>query len=202
MKKSKKAIILIGYQNDYFSPSGLLVDIIKESVRSQDILKNTLKLIDFALDEAIPLFFTPILFSATYSELKNPQGLMKTIKDIGAFKKGSEGGETIDEIKKYGDKIKTISGKTGFNAFSGTELLEALKELDCETIILAGVVTSVCIESTGRAASERGLNVEILKDCTAGRSNKEHEFYCEEIFPLYAKVLSSQNIIDSKVKVR
>jgi nicotinamidase-related amidase len=57
------------------------------------------------------------------------------------------------------------------------------------------MVTSLCIDSTGRAAYERGYNVAIVSDCTSGRSYTEHDFYCRSIFPLYGRAADSHTLI-------
>jgi nicotinamidase-related amidase len=51
------------------------------------------------------------------------------------------------------------------------------------------VVTSICVDSTGRAAYDRGYKVSVLSDCTSGRTTFEQDFYCENVFPLYAEVI-------------
>lgn len=38
---------------------------------------------------------TPILFTPDYSELIDPVGILKTIKDVQAFKKGTKGAQPI-----------------------------------------------------------------------------------------------------------
>ena len=136
----------------------------------------------------------PILFSPDYHELNNPSGLLELIKQVGAFRRNSPGGEVSPEILAFGDRVMHLEGKTGFNAFLGTNLEETLQEHGIEHVILAGVVTSVCLDSTGRAASEKGLSVTIASDCTAGRSQTEQEFYCENIFPLYANVATMSEL--------
>ena len=62
-------------------------------------------------------------------------------------------------------------------------------------VVIAGVVTSVCIDSTARVAADKGYNVSILSDCTAGRSAFEQEFYCSEIFPIFSTVSSVDEIL-------
>ena len=81
------------------------------------------------------------------------------------------------------------------NAFSNTELGATLEARGIEEVVLAGVVTSICIDSTGRAAAERGYRVSVLEDCTAGRTDFEQEFYCGSIFPLYARVVRIDDLI-------
>jgi nicotinamidase-related amidase len=57
------------------------------------------------------------------------------------------------------------------------------------------VKTSLCIDSTGRSAYEKGYKVSILSDCTAGSDYFEHRFYCEKIFPLYAEVIDHEQFL-------
>ena len=92
-------------------------------------------------------------------------------------------------------RIVTVPGKRGLNAFSNTDLDDLLERKGVTHVVLAGAVTSICIDSTGRAAHERGYGVTILSDCTAGRTNYEQEFYCDNIFPLYAETLTTDDFL-------
>jgi hypothetical protein len=47
-------------------------------------------------------------------------------------------------------------------------------------------------DSTGRAAYERGYKVSIVEDCSSARTPLEHEFYCQNVFPLYGSVIESK----------
>ena len=67
-------------------------------------------------------------------------------------------------------------------------------------MVVCGAVTSICIDSTGRAAHERGYRVTILSDCTASRTPYEQEFYCENIFPLYANVLTAAEFLEGALE--
>ena len=81
-----------------------------------------------------------------------------------------------------------IPGKQGLNAFINTNLEEVLKKNQITEVVLAGCVCSICIDSTGRSAAEKGFKVTMLSDCISSRSKFEHEFYMEKVFPLYSKV--------------
>lgn len=126
---------------------------------------------------------------------------MKAIKEMRAFRKDTSGSETIPELKVFGERIKTVPGKHGLNAFSNTDLDDLVKQHQIEHILLAGAVTSVCIDSTGRSDYERNLNVHILSDCTSARTSIEQQFYCERIFPIYAEVLTSHQCVEQLSKV-
>ena len=122
---SGKALILIGLQNDYFAEDGILKEVVEESSKVSNIINNIITLVDKLEDTLI--ISTPIIFSEDYSELIDPVGILQTIKEVGAFKKGTKGAETINEIKAFEDKIIEIPGKLGLNAFINTKLEETLK---------------------------------------------------------------------------
>lgn len=192
----KTAVVLIGYQNDYFADGGALVGALEGDWRGT-MLENTNRLLDALADTPATLISTPIQFTPDYSELVEPTGILKTIVEVGAFREGDPGSETIEDLRRRGDRILEIPGKRGLNAFSNTELGEVLEARGIEDVVLAGVVTSICIDSTGRAAHEMGFRVGILADCTAGRTRFEQEFYLENIFPLYASVTSSESLCNA-----
>lgn len=189
----KKAVILIGFQNDYFSENGLLRKAVE--VDADRVLDNTLRLIKrFAENDEVMLISTPISFNSEYSEIKDPVGILGLIKEIGAFASNSEGVQVIESIKKSSAKIFEVTGKHGLNAFSGTNLDNILKELGVEEIAVIGVVTSLCIDSTARSAHERGYRVYFPKDCIGGRTREENDFYFDEVFPMYGHVVNSDSL--------
>ncbi|GAB4326754.1 MAG: hypothetical protein OHK0047_12330 [Leptolyngbyaceae cyanobacterium] len=196
MKPQHTALVLIGYQNDYFSPTGILHGVIEESSKVTNVLANTVHLIQCLAPTPALIVTTPIFFTPNYEELIDPIGILKTIKEVGAFQAGTPGSETIKELDPFKDRILEVPGKRGFNAFINTNLDEILKQRGITNIVLAGAVTSICIDSTGRAAHEKGYHVTILSDCTSARTVLEQEFYCSGIFPLYAEVVAHSELLE------
>ncbi|WP_213609461.1 cysteine hydrolase [Pseudoalteromonas sp.] len=192
---ANSALLLIGFQNDYFSKQGILNPLINESSHITGVLDNTFKLIESHGDKFKAIISTPICFTNDYSELINPVGILSAIKEAGAFKEGTFGAQEIDQIKALSHIITTIPGKRGLNAFSNTKLENFLRKLNIDHIVLSGTVTSICIDSTGRSAHEKGFNVTVLTDCTSSRTPFEQQFYCENVFPLYANVIDSHDVI-------
>ncbi|MBK1724296.1 cysteine hydrolase [Thiocystis violacea] len=193
MNPKTTALVLIGYQNDYFANDGVLHSVVEESV--DQVLENTLALLRVLEKTDVLIVTTPIIFTPDYSELTQPVGILKVIKEAGAFKAGTMGAQTIPEIHRFGSRIVEVPGKRGLNAFADTNLHKVLQERHIEDLILAGAVTSICIDSTGRAAFERNYRVTQLSDCTSGRTSVEQSFYCNNVFPLYATVADSRDLL-------
>jgi len=195
MSTSDTALLLIGFQNDYFAANGILRTVIEESAATNQTLQNTLRLVHALEAGDLLMLQTPILFSEDYAELNQPVGLLKAIHELKAFRPGQPGAQTIPEIAAFGSRIQTVPGKDGFNAFSHTGLGTTLQEHGIKHLVLAGAVTSICIDSTGRSAHENGYAVTVLSDCTCGRTDFEQQFYCEQILPLYAEVETADELL-------
>jgi acyl-CoA reductase-like NAD-dependent aldehyde dehydrogenase/nicotinamidase-related amidase len=75
---------------------------------------------------------------------------------------GTSGHEPPDRLQPQ--KGEFIIHKTGFNAFAGTALDAALRRMNCDTVILAGVQLHTCVRTAASESLERGLKVLIAED--------------------------------------
>ena len=73
--------------------------------------------------------------------------------------------------------------KRGWNAFYGTELDLQLRRRNVTGIVLAGISTSIGVESTARAAAERGYEVAVASDAVTDTSALAHQASIEVILP-------------------
>ncbi len=143
MDLNHTALILVGYQNDYFAKDGILRGVIEEPGKVDEVLKNTLALMSRLAPTGITIISTPIVLAPDYRALANPSGILHKIKESGAFALGTPGAENIPELAPFDDRIIYITGKVGFNAFSDTLLEETLKAKGIQHVLIAGTVTSL-----------------------------------------------------------
>ena len=195
MNPAKTALILVGYQNDYFAADGILRGVVEDPQGVDRVLDNTIAFIRALAPTEATIISTPIILAPDYRAMAHPVGILNTMKEVGAFKEGSTGADNIPELAEFGDRIQYVSGKVGFNAFSNTTLGDVLSERGIENVLVCGMVTSLCIDSTGRAAYERGYDVTILSDCSSARTDTEHQFFCENVFPLYGRAATSVEVL-------
>ncbi|MEU4780707.1 isochorismatase family protein [Micromonospora sp. NPDC023633] len=78
--------------------------------------------------------------------------------------------------------------KRTVGAFHGTDLDEQLRLRGVDTLVLAGLVTTMGVESTARAASDHGYELEFVADAMSGLAADEHEFAVGRIFPRFGTV--------------
>jgi nicotinamidase-related amidase len=68
-----------------------------------------------------------------------------------------------------------VVNKTTYGTFNSTGLDHALRSLGITSLVIGGVVTNVCVETTARDAADRGYEVLLLDDGCAALSPEIHE---------------------------
>jgi nicotinamidase-related amidase len=86
--------------------------------------------------------------------------------------------------------------KRTWGAFTNTDLEQHLKTLGITQVVIAGVATSVGVESTARHAYELGFNVTLAIDAMTDRSPDAHTNSVTRIFPKLGETGTTQEIID------
>jgi nicotinamidase-related amidase len=85
--------------------------------------------------------------------------------------------------------------KRQWGAFTGTGLEELLKALGVTQVVIAGVATSIGVESTARHAHELGFNVTLAVDAMTDRNMEAHTNSVGRIFPRLGETGTTEEII-------
>ena len=85
--------------------------------------------------------------------------------------------------------------KRQWGAFHGTELDLQLRRRGIKTIVLAGIATSIGVESTARNAWELGYDIVFAEDATSGPDAGSHANSFEKIFPRLGRVRKSADVL-------
>ncbi|KOR76093.1 cysteine hydrolase family protein [Paenibacillus solani] len=148
----KSALLVIDVQNDMFDEENPVYE-------GERLLYNLKQLIAKARNGRIPVFYIQ----------HNDEGL----------KEGTEGWKINSEIAPA--MSDTIIQKTRPDSFYNTTLAEELKRQDIEHVILAGIQSEICVDTTCRRASSLGYDITLVSDAHSTWSNS---------------VLTAQQIID------
>lgn len=111
-----------------------------------------------------------------------------------ALTPGAPGYEFWHELdRKKGDwQIE----KRRYSAFieGSSNLHERLQERGMETVLITGVATNTCCESTARDAHMLGYQVIMVADANAARSDEEHIASLSNLAGLFADVRTAQGV--------
>jgi len=93
----------------------------------------------------------------------------KRIGDVGPMGRilirGEDGHDIIPEL--YPQRGEPIIDKPGKGAFWSTDLHAILQHRSVRQLIVTGVTTEVCVNTTVREANDRGYECLVLEDCVA-----------------------------------
>lgn len=196
MSVKNSAILLLGFQQAYFSKQGMLYPAISAVLDESPVLANALQLIEALKYSTIEMVSTPMVLGDDGIAASPVWGLLPELSALHTFERDASDVEMLDEIKAYEDRIVTLNGRSGMDAFQNTDMEYYLRSRGIENLILLGGVAPLGIESTGRAAYEKGFNVIMVSDCIAARTPFEHKFYMESVFPLYAAVMDGATLLN------
>jgi len=87
--------------------------------------------------------------------------------------------------------------KRQWGAFYGTELDQILRRRRIKTILLGGIATHYGVESTARAAFDRGYELVFVEDAMSDLSEQAHAFACKNVFRNMGRVRKTAQVIDA-----
>ena len=87
--------------------------------------------------------------------------------------KGSREAEVIDELAPLENEI--VIPKTSSSLFNSTNADYVLRNLGIEYILVMGMVTDQCVETTIRDGCDRGYLMTVVEDACAAHSERRHE---------------------------
>lgn len=96
------------------------------------------------------------------------------------------------EVRPEPDEV--IVTKHRYGAFESTDLDLVLRSKGIRTVIMTGVATNVCVETTARQAFLRDYYVVFSNDCTATYSQAAHDMTLENIDAFFGQVASAAEI--------
>ena len=85
--------------------------------------------------------------------------------DATFMRPGTPGIEINEAVAPLPDE--TVIRKTEPNAFLGTGLEATLRDAGIDELVVAGMMTSMCVDATVRAASDLGFTVTVVHDACA-----------------------------------
>jgi ureidoacrylate peracid hydrolase len=186
---SKSALVVVDMQNDYCHENGSGALNGGEVAAYYAIVPHLQKLIDAAHEANIPVFF----IKTTHDETTNSKvWLSRRIgKKHDTCVTGTWGAEYFGVTPK-GKDIEV--NKHRYSAFIKTDFELKLRALGCETLLMTGVATNVCVESTLRDGFMLDFYTILVSDCTAAGSKSAYEATLENVRKGFGWVTDSNEL--------
>jgi ureidoacrylate peracid hydrolase len=93
------------------------------------------------------------------------------------------------------EKGEPVVIKHRYSAFVGTRLESVLHTLSIKTLVMTGVGTNVCVESTARDGFMRDYNIVFVSDCTATSTQAEHDATLANMRKFFGVVATGDEVL-------
>ncbi|MGB3613552.1 MAG: isochorismatase family cysteine hydrolase [Elainellaceae cyanobacterium] len=169
---SHLALVIIDMQRDFLEPGGFGDALGNDVQRLQAIVPTLQQMLETFRTLGLPVIHTqechhPDLSDCPPSKVARGKGAL-TIGDAGPMGRilvrGELGNAIIPELAPKAGEI--VIPKPGKGAFYNTELTEKLKGRGVTHLIISGVTTEVCVQTTMREANDRGYECLMVEDAT------------------------------------
>lgn len=174
MDPAETALIVIDMQNAYLSKGGYL-DLVGFDVSgSPQVIQAVRKVVDSARAAGLTIIYMQNGFdpeqkeagpaSAPVYHKSNPLKFMRANPGHKLITKGTWDYEFVDDLKPHADDI--VIHKSRYSSFAGTNLENTLRGRRISHLLVAGVNTNVCVESTIRDAYHKEFFSIMVADAT------------------------------------
>jgi ureidoacrylate peracid hydrolase len=187
----KTRLLVVDVQNDFLAPGGWFDTIGSDLSYMEAAVERLAAFIPVARAAGVP----PIFIQAIYDEVYLSEPMLERHRRLGFptehARSGTWGADFYKIAPEPDDLIVT---KHRYSAFVGTDLDTLLRSRKVENVIVCGVTSNVCVESTARDAYMRDYHVCLVSDCTATYDPAAHLATLENIKRAFGIVASAEEV--------
>lgn len=170
LTQGASAVLVIDVQNDFCDDDGVHGHRGSDLQWVQAVVEPTERLLHEARRRRVPVIFVRTHHDRWSDHESNylRDSRVGVLHHLQPNARGSEFYRLRPEPDEY------VLTKRRYSAFFGTELDILLRNLGTKKLILAGVATNVCVETTARDACMRDFDVVVVRECVAAYSEAAH----------------------------
>ncbi|OWA13200.1 isochorismatase [Streptomyces sp. CS113] len=166
-------LLLIDTTNEVFHEDGKGYPFYQAEFDRIGTIHNLKRLLAGARGLGLPVFFAPMSYTEEdYTTWKRPAGIHKVMFENRMFEAGSWGAQFHPDLSPARGEI-VIAPHKNIDVLATTDLDVQLRQHGVEYIAIAGMIGTMCVESTARSCMERGYHVTVFTDATASDSGPE-----------------------------
>jgi nicotinamidase-related amidase len=171
------ALVVVDVQVDNCGPAGRLAELGRDISWARQIVPNLVSIVDRARASTIPVVFTRQVqsFDGLIEEPSRARLLARSphVQGDRLYQlEGTSGTEVLPELNPRPDERQLIKYRS--SAFHGTPLDLLLRGWRTQTVVIVGVVTEGCVESTVRDTASYGYLPVVVSDAVAGSNPELH----------------------------
>jgi ureidoacrylate peracid hydrolase len=167
-------LLLVDLQRSFLERDGAVAAQGLEIEAMREAARTCGRLAGAARERGIPVIWTRMMFRPDYEDggvLTHE--LRPNLARIGALRKGSEDADIVPWAGYQADEL--IIDKPRFSALYGTPLEVRLRAAGVDNVVVAGITTSMCVETTVRDLGQRDWRTFVAGDACGDFDGPRHE---------------------------
>ena len=192
------ALLVIDVQNDFVADGGFFDQIGADVKTVQKSIPNLEKLVGKAREAGVPVIFVQAIYDPEYLSAPMRERNRRRTIEIPRCLTGSWGADFYSVRPATGEHVII---KHRYSAILNTGLDALLKSRGIRSLLLAGVATDTCVESTGRDAYFIDYYVTIVADCCGAASESDHLGALKRFDRDYGAIVTSEDVIGAWSKL-
>jgi len=172
-KKENSALIIIDMQNAFIRLEGSLSKMGLDTSRTSNAIEPIKRLKEEFKAQKLPVIYLQHTHRKDGLDAGLIAKVFPPIMDLGHCIEGTWDGEIISELNPETNDY--VVKKHRFSGFYNTQLEDVLRSLGIKRLVVTGIATNVCVESTIRDAFYRDYNVFVPREATASYTAEEEQ---------------------------
>lgn len=187
------ALMVIDMQNTFCHPDGAFARAGINVSPLADVVGPCVALVEAAHSGGVPVVYVKHVLrpdcldgGLIFNQLR------VSTRGVGALARGSKDAELVDGLRPLPQDF--VVEKRRFSAFYGTDLEVILSSLEVRSLVICGVTTNICVESTARDAAQRNYRTYVVADAVAEVDAAQHVHALSTLAHFFCWVVRSEDV--------
>jgi ureidoacrylate peracid hydrolase len=188
------ALLVIDVQNDFVANGGFFDRVGADVKAIQRVIAPLAQFVERAREAGVLVVFIQAIYDPQYLSAPMRERDLRVGRRMPRCLTGSWGADFHVIAPRPNEPVVI---KHRYSAFTNPELDDLLKRRGIRSLLLAGVATDTCVESTGRDGYFIDYYVTLVADCCAGAIERDHRVALERFERDYGAVVNSADVIEA-----
>ena len=192
VRPSHTAVVVVDMQNDFCAQGGYLDRKFGcDAAANEALAAANMVVVEAARAAGAMVVWVRAIYDPKY--LTAP--MLTRMQAGGTEPRCEEGSWGADFFQVEPAQGEIVVDKHRYSAFSGTSLDDILREHGIRTLVVTGVATNICVESTLREGFNRGYYIVVPSDCVAAHNTELHEATLKNVAFILGDVTTADDLI-------
>ena len=194
LTKERTALVVIDMQRAFLEDEGSLAKAGIDITGLKAAMEGCKRLLASARQAGVPVIHTRYVYRPDYADggiLVNY--IMPQLREVDSLAAGTPDIEIVDELAPVDGE--TVIDKNRPSAFYATNIEPLLNGLGVDSLVVCGVTTNICVETTVRDASQRDYKVFVPKDATGELEQLRYDGALAGMAWVFAKIVDTDDVV-------